>query len=260
MGRIARPSLKRTVSPSSIYASAAAFSGDGMAAVSIRSEEGGILWGFVNPEGSEAVPLEYDAVQSYEEGMAAVCRDGAWAYVHICEGAYFHPHAIRRGLVRPWDIWPILPTFPGMRPIPGRWLGRWMRALLQEAEERILRPRRFAVGDRLSHSCTGTCRGLKHKSQMVPAEGGDVLLLDGDDVLPVQEYLSAGGLVQGRQDVQQGSLARAGLTHDGDVLAGLHGEIDAGEGLVGGDGGVILHECKITPPFCKVKRWQAAAG
>ncbi len=68
---------------SGVYASAAAFSGDGMAAVSIRSEEGGILWGFVNPEGSEAVPLEYDAVQSYEEGMAAVCRDGAWAYVDL---------------------------------------------------------------------------------------------------------------------------------------------------------------------------------
>ena len=83
----------------------------------------------------------------------------------------------------------------------------------------------------LDGECVQEIEILEDKAQVVPTEGSDVPLLDGDDVLPVQQDLAAGGLIQGRQDIQQGRLAAAGLAHDGDVLSGLHGKVDAGEGL-----------------------------
>ena len=65
------------------YASAEIFSNDGLAAVSIRNERGEVLWGFVNPEGETVVPTQYEAVQSYADGMGAVRQNGAWAYVNL---------------------------------------------------------------------------------------------------------------------------------------------------------------------------------
>ena len=63
------------------YHSAAAFTEDGLAAVSIRDDQEAVLWGFLDPEGEAVVPLTYEAVQPYEGGMAALCRSGSWAYV-----------------------------------------------------------------------------------------------------------------------------------------------------------------------------------
>ena len=72
---------------------------------------------------------------------------------------------------------------------------------------------------------------LEHKAQMVPAEGGDVLLPDGHDIFPIQQHLAAGGLIQCRQDVQQSGLAGAGLTHDSHIFPGLYGKIHLGQGM-----------------------------
>ena len=45
------------------------------------------------------------------------------------------------------------------------------------------------------------------------------------------KHLPAGGAVQGRQNVQQGGLAGAGLPHDGHIFSRLHGEVHIGQGL-----------------------------
>ena len=42
---------------------------------------------------------------------------------------------------------------------------------------------------------------LEHKAQVVPAEGGNLLLIEGYDVPHIQKHLAAGGLIQPRQDV-----------------------------------------------------------
>src|SRR5699024_9835013 len=42
---------------------------------------------------------------------------------------------------------------------------------------------------------------LKHKAQVVPAKGGNLLLVQGDDVAHVQKHLAAGGLIQPCQNV-----------------------------------------------------------
>ncbi len=47
----------------------------------------------------------------------------------------------------------------------------------------------------------------------------------------VQQHLPAGGLVQGRQDVQQRGLAGAAFPHDGYILARLHGKTDVPQGF-----------------------------
>ena len=72
---------------------------------------------------------------------------------------------------------------------------------------------------------------LEHEPQMVPAEGGELPLPDGDYILSVQQHLPAGGLVQSGQDVEQGGLAGAGLPHDGHVFPGLHREVDIDQGM-----------------------------
>ena len=66
---------------------------------------------------------------------------------------------------------------------------------------------------------------LEHKAQVIPAEGGNVLLPDGHDILSIQQYLAAGGFIQSRQNIQQGGLAGAGLAHDGHILPGLHRKV-----------------------------------
>ncbi len=41
-------------------------------------------WGFVNEEGQEVVPCQYDEVRDFEDGelMAAVRRGGQWGFVN----------------------------------------------------------------------------------------------------------------------------------------------------------------------------------
>jgi hypothetical protein len=39
--------------------------------------------GFVDKKGREVVPLKYDAVQSFSEGMAAVRLEGKWGFISV---------------------------------------------------------------------------------------------------------------------------------------------------------------------------------
>ena len=86
---------------------------------------------------------------------------------------------------------------------------------------------------------------LKHKAQMIPAEGGHVGLLHLADVPALQQHLTGGGLIQRRQNVQQRGLAGAGFTHDGHIFALLHGKGDAAQrlhGLAAEAGGIDLSQ------------------
>ena len=65
---------------------------------------------------------------------------------------------------------------------------------------------------------------LKHKAQVVPPESGHITGFYGGNVISFQQHLAGGGSVQGGQDVQKGGFAGAGLAHDGDEFALLHGE------------------------------------
>ena len=66
---------------------------------------------------------------------------------------------------------------------------------------------------------------LKHKTQVVTAKRRDLRLPDTGQLLPGQNHTACGGLIQRGQNIQQRGLAGAGLTHDGHILAVLHGEI-----------------------------------
>ena len=41
------------------------------------------LWGFIDKEGNEIVELVYDQVRDFHEGRAAVCMDGKWGYIDL---------------------------------------------------------------------------------------------------------------------------------------------------------------------------------
>ncbi|MDE7260590.1 MAG: WG repeat-containing protein [Oscillospiraceae bacterium] len=63
------------------YDEAACFS-EGMAGVGRREDEGRILYGFIDPDGNEIFPLEYDGFVSCVNGSGAVLDGyGRWAYV-----------------------------------------------------------------------------------------------------------------------------------------------------------------------------------
>ena len=72
---------------------------------------------------------------------------------------------------------------------------------------------------------------LEHEAQVIPAEGGQLLFPEADQIPPAQQDGAVGGLIQSGQDVQQGGLAGAGLAHNGHVLSLLHGEGHVGQGL-----------------------------
>lgn len=41
------------------------------------------LWGFIDKEGNEVVEMVYDQVRDFHEGRAAVCMDGKWGYIDL---------------------------------------------------------------------------------------------------------------------------------------------------------------------------------
>ncbi len=57
-----------------------AFSG-GKAAVCVKGESNRAGWGFISPEGDWMVPPEYDGGITYPDGFAALLEDEKWAYV-----------------------------------------------------------------------------------------------------------------------------------------------------------------------------------
>lgn len=52
------------------------FSGEGLA----RFEDHG-LWGYVNEQGVEVIPAQYEDANNFSEGLAAVKVDGMWGFI-----------------------------------------------------------------------------------------------------------------------------------------------------------------------------------
>ena len=42
----------------------------------------GEMWGFINSEGKEVVPCQYERIQDFNEGLACVRKDGKWGYIN----------------------------------------------------------------------------------------------------------------------------------------------------------------------------------
>ena len=72
---------------------------------------------------------------------------------------------------------------------------------------------------------------LEHEPQIIPPEGGQLILRDFGQGLAVQQDLTGGGTIQRGQDVQQGGLTGAGLAHDGHVFSCFHCEIHVAQGF-----------------------------
>ena len=72
---------------------------------------------------------------------------------------------------------------------------------------------------------------LEHKPQIIPPEGGQLILRNFGQGLAVEQDLTGGRTIQGGQDVQQGGLAGAGLAHDGHIFSRFHREIHVAQGF-----------------------------
>ena len=68
---------------------------------------------------------------------------------------------------------------------------------------------------------------LEDKADMAVAEGGQVTVLHGEDIRTLDGHLTLGRTVERADDLQERSLAGAGLTDDGHYLALLNPEVDA---------------------------------
>lgn len=55
---------------------------DGLAPVGLADERGLLHYGFVDLDGEMVVPVEYEDVMPYADGIGAVLLDGRWAYVN----------------------------------------------------------------------------------------------------------------------------------------------------------------------------------
>lgn len=55
---------------------------DGLAPVGLEDERGQLRYGFADLDGEMVVPVEYEDVMPYTDGIGAVLLDGRWAYVN----------------------------------------------------------------------------------------------------------------------------------------------------------------------------------
>ena len=67
---------------------------------------------------------------------------------------------------------------------------------------------------------------LEDEAEVFAPVAGRLVLGQGTEVLAVEDRLAAGGLFQGGDDVQQGTLTGTGFPHDGHVLAVFNGEVN----------------------------------
>ncbi len=44
-------------------------------------DDGDSLYGFINEDGEEVIPVEFDDANSFSEGLAAACEDGEWGFI-----------------------------------------------------------------------------------------------------------------------------------------------------------------------------------
>jgi len=66
---------------------------------------------------------------------------------------------------------------------------------------------------------------LEHEPQLVEPDIGHLVGGALGDILPVDQELAAGRLIEAPDDVHQRRFAGSGRSHDGDVLALLHREV-----------------------------------
>jgi hypothetical protein len=80
---------------------------------------------------------------------------------------------------------------------------------------------------------------LEDIADAAAAQGGDALAAETGDVLALDVDLAAGRGVETARDDQQRGLAGAGRTHHGDEFTGVHGDVDAAQGVHLGDAGAV---------------------
>lgn len=69
--------------------------------------------------------------------------------------------------------------------------------------------------------------GLKDEAEVAIAGSGEVVVVEGGDVLAAEEVVARSGLIQAAEDVEEGGLAAAGGAHDADIFASIDVEADA---------------------------------
>ena len=82
--------------------------------------------------------------------------------------------------------------------------------------------------------CTGARQQvevLEHEADLAVAQFGELVGVQLSDIAPLQDVAAAVGYVQAAEDVHQGRLAGTRWPHDRDELAGLHGQVDAAQGV-----------------------------
>ena len=73
--------------------------------------------------------------------------------------------------------------------------------------------------------------GLEDEAERAAAEGGELVVVHGGDVLAAEKIFAGGGAVEAAEDVEESRFARTRRAHDGDVGAGFDDEADAAQGV-----------------------------
>lgn len=77
--------------------------------------------------------------------------------------------------------------------------------------------------------------GLEYESDAAPAEGGELVAVKGEDVLPINEKLSAVGSGERSENLEKRGLSGAGCAYDGDDFALTNAYINAFQHLEGAE-------------------------
>ena len=114
---------------------------------------------------------------------------------------------LRRRSPRPTSHEPLLGTLVG--------LGGW---------DTVERERQRGVLGGVEHR--NQVEELEHEAEAATSQHGELVVGHARDGHPVDLDLTFGWRVQPAEQVEQGGLAAAAGTHDGDELAGVHSEVD----------------------------------
>ena len=82
---------------------------------------------------------------------------------------------------------------------------------------------------------------LEDEAQAPGAQPRELRVRHGRGVIPGDADHAAAGPFQGAHHMEQGALARSRRTHDGDQVALVDAQVDAGQGHDRGFSGVLLH-------------------
>ena len=84
-------------------------------------------------------------------------------------------------------------------------------------------------------------KGLKHEADIAVAGGRQLFIAERGDIPPVQKILTGAGPVEQAEQIEQGGFARAGRSHDGNIVTIGKIEIDIIEGVNG-----LIADLKVT--------------